>query len=1108
MITTRSVLCALACLLCWLGKAYGQRAYASRSVLADGNWYKLAVKEPGVYRVDLPLLQAMGIATTNLASGSLGVYGTGGQMLAEDNAQPRPDDLPENAVWVADGGDGVMNGSDYLLFYAEGPHTWANTSEGFRHTRHLYADSVCYFLHIRPGGLRIGEEVSAAPTGPPVTSYNYRAFYEKDLYNILSSGKDWLGEELNATLQERNFALPMPAAGLTDAHVRIRVVARSTGGSQFEIAGQRLVPRPVSGNIFDEYATAVEAYFPYTGGATVTLRYQGNAAARGWLDYIEISGRSPLAMPASGLLPFRDARCTGPATFEINNATSQTLVWDVTDPRRPLQLKTQLAGNTLRFNRNCGSLREYVAFNPEALPKPQYVGPVPNQNLHGSAVSGMLIVTNAALRPEAEKLAAWHRGAGLDVGVATTEEIYNEFGSGLADPTALRDFVKMHYDRNGLKYLLLFGRASFMYKDASNMVPTWQSAASLHGINTHMSDDYFGFLDDSDHIGGNPLLDVAIGRLPVRNITEAAAVVNKIMQYHSPAGFGPWRNEMTFVADDEDGNLHFEDAEKVSRIIEQEQPRYNVAKYYLDAFPQVSGASGSRYPAANDAINRRMFNGTLVWNYTGHGSFSRLAEEAVLDETSLNAWNNEHRLPLLVTATCDFAPFDNPQFHSLGEKLLSREKGGAIALMTTTRPVFASSNLVMNANYFRLAFQPGAGGRLPTLGEGAMQAKNETYASLGDIVNNRKFQLLGDPALSLAFPKWTVYTDSLNGRPAGTADTLQALGQYTVAGSVRDAAGNVQTGYNGMLYMTVFDKPATYRTLGNDPGSTAADYQVQNRALFRGSQPVQNGRFRFSFVVPKDIAVTPGAGKISYYTSNETEDGGGTFANLAVTGTAANAPADNQGPLIRAWMNNESFLDGGLTAEDPLLLVYLHDESGINATGNGIGHDIIAVLDDSTQFYNMNEFYTTTPGNYREGRVTFPLAGLAPGRHTLTIRAWDSDNNSSTINISFTVVPKSLLAVEKVYNYPNPFRGQTRFMFSHNQQNTDLDVFIRIFTATGRQVSTVKSTINGTNGRYSGIPWNGRSDSGVRLTPGVYFYQIVVKSMGKEKVFGGKMILL
>lgn len=1100
----RSVLCALVSFLCLFGEATAQRTYAPRSVLADGSWYKLSVKEPGVYRIDVALLNTMGISTANLVSTQIRLFGNGGSMLPEDNALPRPDDLLQNALSVNDGGDGLFNGNDYLLFYAPGPHSWQNN----QHTQHLYADSICYFLNIAPGGLRMITDNANPVPNTQINTFDFHTFYEKDLVNLLASGKSWLGEEFNNTISERNITIPLPASGLTEMNVRFRAAARTTGGSRFEI-GQlgNLSVTPVSGNIFDTYASTVDGTFSANGPANFSIKYTGNASAKGWLDYIEVFGRSALTIPAEGSLHFRDARSIGGiGEFLISQANAQTQVWDITDPIKPISIPTTLNGSTLRFTRDCATLKEYIAFS-NTTAKPTFIGPVPNQNLHGLGAANMLIITTASLRSEAERLAALHQAT-----VVTVDLIYNEFSAGIADPTAIRDFVKMQYDRFGLKYLLLFGRASFDYKDRipnnTNMVPTWQSAVSFHGINSYMSDDYFGFLDNADDIAGNPLLDVAIGRLPVRNITDAKAVVDKILTYHENT-FGPWRNEMTFVADDEDDNLHLEDAEKVSSIIAQEQPQYNISKIYLDAFPQVSDAGGSRYPAANEAINNKMFNGTLVWNYTGHGSFTRLAEEAILEETSPNNWNNASRLPLMVTATCDFAPFDNPNFNSLGEQLLNRNNGGAIALMTTTRAVFAFSNLIMNSNYFRLAFQPGAGGKMLTLGEGAMVAKNETYANFGDIINNRKFQLLGDPALTLAFPKWRVYTDSINGQPVSTTDTLKALGKYTLKGSVRDGSGIIRTGYNGVVAITVYDKPAGRSTRGNDPTSRAVVYEQQDRILYKGSQNVQNGLFSYTFVVPKDISQTAGTGKISYYTSNETEDGGGFYSRIAVNGTATQIPADNKGPEIKAWIDNEYFQNGGITSENPLLILHLQDENGINATGNGIGHDIVAILDDSTRYYVMNDFYEATLGDFTTGKVRFPLAGLPPGKHTLTIRAWDTYNNSSTINISFTVVPKSALAVENVSNYPNPFRQQTRFVFSHNQQSADLDVVIRIFAATGQIVRTIRSTINGQTARYDGVPWNGTADSGVKVTPGIYFYQFAVRNRsGLEKVFGGKLIKL
>lgn len=1122
---SRFALCAILCLLCGAGRVMAQRTYAARSVLADGSWYKLAVKETGVYKIDAAQLQSMGISTANLASGSIRLFGNGGGMIPEDNSIARPDDLLQNAIWVADGGDGLFNGNDYLLFYAPGPHRWQRDGSGYYHTAHLYSDSACYFLNIAPGGQRIISDPGMPAATQTVTAYDFQTVHEKDEVNILSSGKQWFGPVFSTIpggVTERSYTLEAPA-GLTEARLRIRLAARSMAGARFDLglngtALRSFLPPPVNGNIFDTYASTVTERFTTAGGGNYTLKFTGNSSAQGWLDFISLEGRAPLVLPAQGALLFRDSRSTGTgqtAGFGLANGTAQTMVWDVTLPHQPVKLQATLTGGTLRFSRDASVTREYAAFNPAALPAPLYIGPVPNQDLHGLSAVGMLIITPSAFQSAAARLAAWHREAhGLQVHVVPTELVWNEFGSGIADPAALRDFLKMQHDRGGLRYVLLFGRASYDYKNRvrnnTNFVPAWQSDNSLHGINSYVSDDFYGFLGDQDDINGNgALLDAAVGRLPVRTLQEADVAVNKIIQYNTPAGFGPWRQEMTFVADDEDGNLHLEDAETVSNIITQEESPFNTGKLYLDAFPQVSTTAGSRYPAVNEAIRQRMYSGNLVWNYTGHGSFNRLAEEAIVEESAIDGWQNAGRLPLMVTATCDFAPFDNPDLHSLGEKLLMRENGGAIALMTTTRAVFAYSNLVMNANYFRRAFSAGAGGIMPTLGEGAMLAKNDTYAQNGDVINNRKFQLLGDPAMPLAFPKWRVTTDSLNGREIQATDSLKALGKYTIAGSVRDGSGNLRGNYNGMVDVTVYDKPAARNTRGNDPGSSPASFSVQDRILFRGRDTVQNGRFRFTFIVPKDMSQADGNARLSFYTSNTTEDGGGFYNRLAANGTAPDAPEDREGPVISAWMNDRGFTSGDITHENPLLLINLRDPGGINATGNGIGHDITAILDDSTQFFILNEFYEALPGDFREGNIRFPMAGLAPGEHTLTIRAWDSFNNSTTINIRFTVIPKSSLAVEKVGNFPNPFRGQTRFIFYHNQQGADVDVVIRIFTAAGQIVSTIRRTINTANGRYDGVSWNGTADAGSRVTPGIYFYQIVVRAKDNtQKVFGGQLILL
>ncbi len=1105
--------------------------YATHSVLATGNWYKLAVKDPGVYKIDISLLNSMGINTLNLSSTSIRLYGNNGAMLPEDNASPRYDDIPENAVYINDGGDGILNGNDYILFYTPGPHQWLPATQHFQHQQHLYADSAYYFLNIGGNGKRVVADNSSPAANRTVTSFDYRAFIENDKVNVLASGKRWLDEEMSSQPGKslsHTLNFDLPPGGVTNTNLRVAVAAKSVGSSRFDVMFnqalvQALYPDPVSGNVFDRQVTSVNALLPVSGtqqAASVTLQFIPAGGASGWIDFVELHARARLAYPAQGVLLFRDRQAVGAGNvveYKIAGGNAQVQVWDVSGELAPIEVRTTFTADTVRFSRDAGNLKEYVAFNPANVPAPKFAGTVANQDLHGVAATDMVIITAPLLAAQAQRLAAYHRQHdGLSSLVVTPAVIYNEFSSGQQDPSALRDFMKMLYDKGPApKYLLLFGDASYDYKDRvpnnTNLVPAWESDASADQITSYTSDDFFGLLDDQDDVNSmSPisLLDVAIGRLPARTLSEATIMVDKIIGYHSSASFGAWRNRMTFVADDEDDNLHLEDAEKVSGIITQEEPRFSVSKIYADAYPQVSSAGGSRYPEVNTAINSGMYKGTLVWNYTGHGSFSRLGEEVFLDENSASNWNNASRLPLMITATCDFAPFDNPAFTSLGEKMILRERGGAIALMTTTRAVFAYSNLVMNANYFRLAFTPGSDGKMPSLGQAAMLSKNFTYSSFSDVVNNRKFQLLGDPALTLAFPALQVRTDSLNGQPVSNTDTVKALGKYTFSGSVVNTQGQLMPNYSGELEVTVYDKPESLITRANDPGSRVAGFALEHNILFKGRAHVLNGRFSFTFVVPKDIDFKPGNGRISYYTYNEQTDGAGHYNSFSVGGTAQVAN-DQQGPALKAWINDYSFKEGGITGENAVLLVNLSDENGINTTGRGIGHDIIAVLDDSTRYYVLNDFFEALSGDYREGNISFPVEGLAEGAHTLTIRAWDTHNNSTTITIRFRVKGKGELAVEKVGNYPNPFKDETKFFFSHNQQNADLDVVVRIFSLQGQLVRTLRHTINGSGSRYDGVIWNGRADSGVKVPHGIYLYELTIDNrQGKSKKFGGKLILL
>lgn len=1100
----------------WLlpGYAAGRTVpHAVHSVLATGTWYKLAIAREGIYKIDKTLLNSMGINT----SAAIRLYGTGGRMLPEAVSSSRYDDLPEVALMAID---------DYLLFYAPGPHSWNYQGSTYAHTLNLYSDTAYYFLQVGSGGKRIVTDGTVPVPTTTVERFDYHDYYENDSLNLLQSGKRWWGPVFSATQPTRTIPFTMPFAPAS-LSINTSVAARSGGGSTFTIAlngntAGSLSLGAITGNIFEAFATTTSGTFtaaaPTGSSFAVTYTFTpGASGATGWLDYINLNARMPLQLPANTPLFFRDAASIGQTPkFLLKNAGAQTRVWDITDPITPIQITTSLNASTLSFSRASASLHEYVAFDSQGLLTPAYMGTVANQDLHSISGVNMLIITTGTLSTAARRLAGWHTSHdGLSVQVADVAQIYTEFGGGNPDPTAIRDFIKMVYDRGGLQYVLLFGDASYDYKyrinGNTNLVPTWQSAVSIDPINTYPSDDYFAFLSDADDINNAGMANqmvVGVGRLPVKNTTEADIVVNKMISYYNPSRNGRWQQHITFVADDGDDNLHLQDAESMSAITAQNWPAARINKIYLDAYTRVSDAGGSRYPAVNTAIAEDLYDGALIWNYTGHGNYSRLAEEVIMDAASLSSWKNSTKLPLFITATCDFAPFDNPAYNSLGEQVLLQENGGGIALMTTTRAVFAASNKVLNANYLAKLLTPGIDGRMPTLGTAAMEAKNLTYSTYSDIPNNRKFQLLGDPALTLAFPQYHVVTDSLLDANGKIADTMKAMGKYTFKAHIADAQGNGVNDYNGRIYTTVYDKPAKQYTLGNDAGSTKTSFYLQQHVLFSGQQTIKNGQISGTFIIPLDIDYTTGAGSISYFGTDSITTAGGMYTAFQVTGSAMETDTDTQGPAMSGYLNGSGFVNGDITSENPVLYLQLYDLHGINTTGNGVGHDIVATLDgDNNQYYILNNFFAASPDTYQSGSIIYPLYGLSAGPHTLTVKVWDTYNNSSTYTLRFKVVSSSQVLMQNAGCYPNPFHDRTTFTIEHNQQGEELDITISIFTLAGQQIKTIRRTINAAGSRYLGANWDGRNDAGAKMPPGIYFYNIMVNANGNRKILGGKVIL-
>ncbi len=1116
------------------GVLYAQRSYSPHSVLASGKWFQLGITASGVYRLDGGQLGQMGF-TIPLPSSEIRLYGNRGVLAGEANNSEYSDDLQEMAIGVNDGGDGSFDTNDHILFYAAGPHRWERDTVLRTYTRHtnIYSDTTYVYLTTGGNGKRIASPQLPQIADHQINSYQYRYHYEKDSFNLLSSGQQWFGERFLADgITRASFSIPVPfAVAGSDVNVISGIVARAVGSSSsfvLMLAGKTLFTQTVAGvsssnlDLFArENRQGGTITLPDNAGNNLELVYQfqsSNSSAIGWLDYFSVLATCELKLVAGRQLDFRSWTGIGKgqtARYSLS-ASADTRVWRVSDALEPVEIPLVRTNDSLHFNDHHEKPEEYIAFSQPM--EPVLKGVVNNQDLHGEDIPEMVIISPPQLEQAANKLANWHRQHdGLNCLVVNTEAVYHEFGAGQPTPTAIRNFMKMFYDRAGAdisrspRYLLLLGDANYDFKGKEgrrNWVPSYQSSFSLDPLSSYVTDDYFGFLDDQEDINSGlitNLLDLAIGRIPVSDPESADHYINKIIAYHDPAVMGEWRNELLLIADDEDNNLHLQDAEDIAGVALATNPGILQQKIYLDAFPQQSDAGGSRYPAVNQQLAERMQKGVLIWNYSGHGGFRRLAEEVVLDRDIVDGWEQGGKLPLFITATCDFAPFDNPAINSLGEYLLLKPAGGAIALMTTTRLVFAFSNRIMNRNYLQAALEPQPGGHFRSLGQAVMAAKNKTYQTSGDIFNNRKFLLLGDPAMTLAFPRHQVITTHVNGKPAGSgADTLKALQEVKVEGIISDGNGQVLNGFNGTVYPQVLDRPYEIKTLGNDPGSPVQSFEVQDRSIFRGKASVINGKFSFSFLVPKDINYSLGNVRVSYYAMSEAEDARGSYSNIVIAGSVI-PPSDQEGPEIRIWLNDSSFREGATVGASPLLMVSLADSSGINVLGNGIGHDISLIINnDPASEIILNRFFEADTDTYKSGKLIYHLPELPEGSYSLRIKAWDLLNNSSEKTISFKV--RDELLVEELAIWPNPSSGVVRFVISSNQKNGALQAEMDIFSINGQLLKKINGTIIVSANR-SYMDWNGADQQGKRLAPGIYVCRLRVRTAnGKEAVAVSKLL--
>ena len=1086
--------------------------YAEHSVLREGDWWKIGIRAAGIYKIGSDDIAALaGCATADIA-----VYGHCGGPLATTNGLQRIDDLAEIPVEVIDNnGNGIIDGSDCIVFYATGADRWTYSEEQERllHTNHPYSTANYLFLTVKSGThsrIATGEQLTAS--GATVATAHSVALHESDLTNTHKTGQIWVGERFYGSNTQQTFTLTLPAAPTGNIKVRCAMASVSAASSEFSVAlngtTRSVYPTPSS-----PYRTLVEEY-PSNGSATLafTIKYSyADNLAAGYLDYIEVDAETPMRK-GSGATAFRTEPLAATQTqYQVVGTDAQTRVWDVTEFNSVSEMPASRNGSTLSFTGLADRWRTYIAFNPGDCSSPASVNRIANQDLHGAANAEMLIVCHNSLLAQAQRLASLHSiEDDIDVLVVTDEQVFNEFSSGQKDPIAIREMLRMMRARAQAdatlaepRHLLLMGKGSYDNKDIlGNGLPTvvtYQTATSFDDDGASVAtDDIFAYLDDGEGLSNSATMDVSVGRLPAKSEAEAKHLVDKIEQYMMRSDLmqsdirGDWRNSVALLADDADpscgGDTVFTTSSEITAaLINSQYPQFTVDKIYADAYVQQSGADGSYYPDVNNALKKRMDYGCLLLNYIGHGSSQYIGTERFMMKSNISAYKNYRQLPFFITSTCTFGRYDDPAETCGAEEFLLAD-GAGIACLAASRPI--SHVQAVNTDMVLQALNPDN-----TIGDAIRIAKSHR-------ITTQALTLIGDPALRLSHPKHRVVVTAINGRAVDSlrADTALVLSTVTVEGEIRDRSGVLVDDFDGTVYTEIYDRPVQSRTLANDNEGCEVDITLQNSLLYKGHTSVSGGRFSYTFIVPRDVQYKFDRARLSHYAKSATEDATGAYKNLWLGGVDQSVSISETRPEIQLYMNDTTFRNGGITDDSPTLLAVLYDSIGINAVGSGLGHDITAVIDNNpNSILILNDFYDADIDDEHYGTVRYNLTGLANGRHTIVLKAWNIFNYSSSRELVFYVHDTDTVTTAFTAS-PNPAGEQVALTMEHNCKGSIASATLHIYDIQGGRVRSFTPAVADDSYTVGPVVWNLCSEGGVRVTPGIYIAHFVVTTADGERI--------
>ena len=1095
------------------------------SVLASGKWVKVKVTDSGLYQITGRQLSDWGFPDISKVK----VFGYGGAMISERLGEGYVDDLPQIPVY---------RNNNKLIFYAQGPISWKDSGSPYlrlTHTVNPYSLAGYYFITDRDD-VDVVEPVSTGIAGndagrPAITSTLEPLVHDRDIYAPANTGRILLGEDFkyNST-QNFTFDLPGRIPG-SDVRVRVNFMARVTSGGSSNIKvysqGEQIETIALSGiSGSDNYAIGTVGYCngKISGGGekvTVSLSYS-NTGVLGFanLDYITLNYFRSLNMNSGSSFVFRSfsPNCTD-SVFSISGARQDAVIWDITQSHNPKLVNAEFENGTLVFRQTEEGRKTYIAFDPSAnFPTPVFDSSVKNQNLHGLETPTMVIISPKEFMQQAERIAELHRQMdGMKVVVVDDKEIYNEFSSGTPDAMAYRKLAKMWWDRtidlpsssnDKFRYMLLFGRSVFDNRKLTSEVRrvdyplllTWESYNSTSQSTSFNSDDVFGILDDNTDVSSYAgRLRVAIGRMPVKSVAEAKSVVDKLYKFVNNPDPGAWKNNVLIISDDGDSGLHMKDSDRtIEEMKANGGENYVYNRVYIDAFDKVSDGGGNGYPDAREKMLRLFKNGTIYASYLGHANPRSWTHNNLLRwEDIQNEFYYKH-LPLLYTGTCEFTRWDDPDV-SGGEELFLNANGGVIALFTSSRATGIAENGDLSTVIGQYLFRPDEYGEMRRIGDVLKDVKNVRTSNNS---HNWKYALIGDPAMRLKYPRYKVVADEINGKDLNGDDLpeLKALQTVTVKGHMENEEGEVLP-VSGELYVNVYDSQTSVTTHGNHEDTTDSGLELTfdewDNKLYNGVDSIKDGKFEFNFKVPREINdnYRPGLISMYAYSSENNIDGNGLTDKFYVYGYAEDADSDVTGPEIEyLYLNTDSFKDGDSVNETPYLLAKFRDESGINLSSAGVGHQITLVLDDKTTIYGLEPYYSQDAD--KNGYINFQMDELEEGYHTLRLRVWDTCGNASDKTISFVVVKGLKPELYQVYSDANPAKTEANFYLKHNRPDALITVTVSVYDLMGREVWTNTST--GRSDMYLSIPvtWDLTDGTGRRVGRGIYMYRASISTDG------------